>query len=1071
MCAKLSACLRVMVVAAFLDRKSMVSHIVASTLTPAKLKEFAAYKVAKPEWLVDSLAEGRLLSWQRYSLHAVRHPAPSGQAADTTPMVTAQPSLFGMGLKRPQVSDTLAKASRPPVAGPSSFRAQASAPAGVANMGESHAPKQQTAATFYAVAEAASGPVSPTKKSQLPETTDSSEMAAAQAWCSEYLPTHQLDRSALMNDKQWLLENTSLGGAAYVKNYFKKSRLHHLSTWKEELKALVAELQPTAVVPKNRVLKGTDEDKRTILHADFDAFFVAAGLIARPDLRGRPVAVCHGTAKEAAGSTSEIASCSYEARAFGVKGGMSLGKARELCPEIQTIPFEFDTYKTISHQFYAILQKYSDTLQAVSIDEALMEVSLPRKTGLLDPALDLAEKIRNEVRAATGCELSVGIGHNILLAKLANRKAKPAGACHILPAQVDAHLGPLQVRDLPGIGWNTEDKLARQGIITVGDLRKLGKNDLRRFLGEANGKKFGSYARGIDPRELEVGKARQSVSAEVNYGIRFTTDTEPVQAFLSALSEEVATRLRTQGLKSRMVTLKIKSRHPDSPIDTPKFLGHGFAIDTADSTRLHAATDQSAAILQAVRKMLHKMNLAPPELRGIGIQLQKLEKDGRPVDAANLERGQARLSFGLKVAAPPKRPAPADVSPDVSETETNGHPGKHTVGQDGKTVTRTITPPLDPATVQALPCSPTKPPPRPLKRDLDVIVLDDSDSEGVDDPESPIPAPFLADAPAAMAPPPAPKAAGIHRPAQPAAPVVPRMFTKQVRKRVPLSPSQVSDADLKHYGIGISYFRRLDRDEQQDVLGAAQAIKGPPPKRERQAPPPSSPVKARGSQPDGRLQLGGVTKPGVAGARHKSKTPMPAPGMAKAQPIPVITLPEPTPPTSPTTITDDQLKKLGIVDAEVFRALPRAFQLEELETRKKLQVKADRRKKTTPASVPLLNVAIRDTPKFQHATSTEAIRGHLDRWFDASKASSPPQQDLDRLGKFLEKLAAKGGDLSKVVDVLGYFRMLCEDSWGREGDVGKGGTAGRRWWEGYARLRERVAGFVKRERGKVLRGL
>lgn len=1061
-------------IAAFLDRKSMITHIVASNLTPSKFKEFAVYKVAKPEWLVDSLAEGRLLNWQRYSLHAVGAAGSSAQA-DKAPMAVAQPSLFGMGLKRPDVPETPARAAKTVTFAPSTTEGQMTTDSAVANQPDERV-RQQTAADFYGVGPPTSKPTTPGKQVQQPATSEPGS-GAAQAWCSEYLPTHQVDRSALMNDRQWMLENTSLGGAAYVKSYFLKSRLHYLSTWKEELKALVAELQPAASIPKNRKLEGTPKDNRTILHADFDAFFVSAGLTTRPDLRGKAVAVCHGSAKDAAGSTSEIASCSYEARAFGIKSGMSLGKARELCPEIQTIPFEFDKYKQISHKFYAILQKYSETLQAVSIDEALIEVVLPTATALLDPALELAEKIRTEVREATGCEVSVGIGHNILLAKLANRKAKPAGAFHLVPSEVDAFLAPLEVRDLPGIGWSTEQKLARQGVNTVGDLRKLTRSQMMRFLGEQNGRKFGSYSRGIDPTELAVGKVRQSVSAEVNYGIRFTMDKEPVQAFMAGLSEEVATRLRAQGLKAKSITLKIKSRHPDSAVDTPKFLGHGVAIDTSDTTKLHAATDQSSVIEEAVMKMLTKMNFAPPELRGIGIQLQKFEKDGRPVDTAGLERGQGRLSFGPKAVMTDKRPPPAETSPDVSETESDAQQGKQGDGQSSKTTTRTVTPPLEPLPAPLQPRSPTKPPPRPPKRDLDVLVLDDSDSEGVDDPESPIPGPVAEAAlpPAPLQPlPPAPRPmVGIRKAAQPAAPIIPRMFTKAIRKRVPLSPSQISDADLKHYGVGIDYFRGVGREEQEAILAAAQAGKGPPPKRTKSMSAPLSPTKNRAGPTDGRLQLGGVTKPGVAGGRQKSKTPVPV--MARIGPIPVITLPEPTPPTSPTTITDEQLKKYGIADAEMFRALPRSLQLEELERRKKFQVKADKRSRAVAAVVPVLEFPIRDTPKFQKAAvATDAVRGLLAGWFDASVRSAPPAKDLDYLGRYCEKLAVKGGDLSKVVDVLGYWRMLMEDSWGTEVEIGrgvKGGTVAREWWKGYGGVRERVGEFVKRERGKVLKGL
>jgi DNA repair protein REV1 len=178
---------------------------------------------------------------------------------------------------------------------------------------------------------------------------------------------------------------------------------------------------------------------------------------------------------------------------------------------------------SVASRFYAILLTHAHFLQAVSIDEVLMEVKLSfSSSSLQDPALQLAHSIRAEILEATGCEASIGISHNILLARLATRKAKPASAFHLLPAMVSSHLDSLSVDALPGIGWNLRSKLEHElEVTTVGEMLRVRPSELGRVLGEQNGKKFGAFARGIDNRELEAGKARQSVSAEVNYGIRF----------------------------------------------------------------------------------------------------------------------------------------------------------------------------------------------------------------------------------------------------------------------------------------------------------------------------------------------------------------------------------------------------------------------------------------------------------------------------------------------------------------------------------------------------------------------
>lgn len=173
----------------------------------------------------------------------------------------------------------------------------------------------------------------------------------------------------LMQNQEWREQNTAVSDK-FLEGYYKNSRLHHLSTWKSELKTLVAEAQERAeqsssmkqlaprasqrqayslahaVLPRipgrvdatKATTSATSTSKRVIMHVDFDAFFVSCGLATRPELRGKPVVVCHAQGNQGASSTSEIASCSYEARAHGVKNGMSLGQARGLCADIRTIP-------------------------------------------------------------------------------------------------------------------------------------------------------------------------------------------------------------------------------------------------------------------------------------------------------------------------------------------------------------------------------------------------------------------------------------------------------------------------------------------------------------------------------------------------------------------------------------------------------------------------------------------------------------------------------------------------------------------------------------------------------------
>jgi DNA repair protein REV1 len=179
-------------------------------------------------------------------------------------------------------------------------------------------------------------------------------------------------------------------------------------------------------------------------------------------------------------------------------------------------------YDSFSLKFYDILLKHAHLLQAVSMDEGLLEVKVaPTISRDRDPALALAHKIRAEIFEATGCPASIGISHNITLARLATRKAKPASAYHLLPEDVAAFLGPLDVDSLPGIGWSLRKKLADElQVSTVGQLLRVPLRQLE-AIGSGNAKKFLAFAKGIDDNEIKVEQVRKSVSAEVNYGIRF----------------------------------------------------------------------------------------------------------------------------------------------------------------------------------------------------------------------------------------------------------------------------------------------------------------------------------------------------------------------------------------------------------------------------------------------------------------------------------------------------------------------------------------------------------------------
>jgi DNA repair protein REV1 len=250
----------------------------------------------------------------------------------------------------------------------------------------------------------------------------------------------------------------------------------------------------------------TRNGPRCIMHIDFDCFFCSVSLISRPELKDKPVVVGHG-----GGKSGEISSCNYVARKFGVHNGMFMGRAFELCKDLVCLPYDFPAYEKASRDFYEILLSVNaDATQAVSVDEALLDVS-----SLLEPDA-LAVSIRDRVREKTLCEVSVGIGGNILQAKLAMRKAKPAGQYHLQSDEVQEFMQNVEVRDLPGVGWKLSEKLEDMDIKTVGDVCTKTLSELKGKLGPKTGEKLYGFARGIDNTEVGEIVERKSVSVEVN---------------------------------------------------------------------------------------------------------------------------------------------------------------------------------------------------------------------------------------------------------------------------------------------------------------------------------------------------------------------------------------------------------------------------------------------------------------------------------------------------------------------------------------------------------------------------
>ncbi|TYI45601.1 hypothetical protein E1A91_D13G049000v1 [Gossypium mustelinum] len=335
-----------------------------------------------------------------------------------------------------------------------------------------------------------------------------------------------------------------------------------------------------------------------------------------PELNDKPVAVCHSDNPK---GTAEISSANYPARDYGIKAGMFVRDAKSLCPQLVILPYNFESYEEVADQFYNILHKHCNRVQAVSCDEAFLDVTdLEGK----DPQL-LASAVRKEISEATGCTASAGIAENMLMARLATRTAKPNGQCYIHPERVDEYLDQLPIKVLPGIGHGLAEKLKNKNVRTCGELRLISKDSLQKYFGIKTGEMLWNYSRGMDNRLVGMIQESKSVGAEVNWGVRFR-DLQHAQHFLLDLCKEVSLRLQGCGVQGRTFTLKIKKRRKDAG-EPAKFMGCGDCENLSHSTTVPLATDDIEVLQRISKQLFGSFHIDVKDIRGVGLQVSRLE--------------------------------------------------------------------------------------------------------------------------------------------------------------------------------------------------------------------------------------------------------------------------------------------------------------------------------------------------------------------------------------------------------------------------------------------------------------
>jgi DNA polymerase-4 len=357
------------------------------------------------------------------------------------------------------------------------------------------------------------------------------------------------------------------------------------------------------------------------MHVDLDAFYASVEQLRRPELRGKPVIV------GGAGVTGErgvVAAASYEARPFGVRSAMPLSRARRLCPNGIFVPCDFHAYREASKSVFGILDHYSPVIEPIALDEAYLD--LTGHEALMGQPEAVAHRLRDEVKARCGLDLSIGVASCKLVAKVASELRKPRGLVVVNPGGEAAFLAPLPLGKLPGCGPATAVRLERVGARTIGDVAAIPDPLLGELFGQY-GRLLGAHARGIDPSPVTPPGDPKSISREVTFD-RDQRDAAKVRDTALGLLQDVGQSLRAHGLSARTVVLKIRYQ----PFDTQ-----------SRQATLPYPTDRDDQLAGALRQLMETQLDPSRPIRLIGAGVSNLEAGATQLNL--LETRSSRLAM------------------------------------------------------------------------------------------------------------------------------------------------------------------------------------------------------------------------------------------------------------------------------------------------------------------------------------------------------------------------------------------------------------------------------------------
>jgi DNA polymerase-4 len=359
-----------------------------------------------------------------------------------------------------------------------------------------------------------------------------------------------------------------------------------------------------------RLLRHGELDALSIAHVDCDAFYATIEKRDDPSLADKPVIV-------GGRQRGVVLTACYVARTFGVKSAMPMFEARRLCPHASVVPPNMDKYARVGQQVRQVMLKLTPLVEPVSIDEAFMDLSGTARLHGMAPAKALAG-FSDEVEKTLGITVSIGLSCNKFLAKIASDLDKPRGFAVLGQAEAAAFLAPKPVTLIFGVGKMAQQRLARDGLRTIGDLQRAGETDLMRRYGSEGARLF-RLSHGIDDdRRVLPEREAKGISAETTFD-RDIADFRPLELRLWRLCEKVSARLKDGELAGSTVTLKLKTAD--------------FRIRTRAQSLSHA-TQLATRIFGAGRELLAR-ETDGTQYRLIGIGVSALA-DADGADRADL---------------------------------------------------------------------------------------------------------------------------------------------------------------------------------------------------------------------------------------------------------------------------------------------------------------------------------------------------------------------------------------------------------------------------------------------------